>query len=61
MERRYKHVISHQSIENYILELSKELKYTPLASRGYLLFDVQLIWKEDINTLYHINQSKITF
>ncbi|RAP53027.1 MAG: hypothetical protein BZ137_07695 [Methanosphaera sp. rholeuAM130] len=43
MERRYKHVISHQSIENYILELSKELKYTPLASRGYLLFDVQWI------------------
>lgn len=43
MERRYKHVISHLSIENYILELSKELKYTPLASRGYLLFDVQWI------------------
>lgn len=63
LQKNGKDIISHQSIENFLLEFAKPLDYDPLASRGYLLFDVQWIkmkkkWKYRF-ALYDLYQDQI--
>jgi len=43
LEKEYDVSVSHQTIENYIIEDSKHLEFDRLACKGYLLFDVEWV------------------